>query len=266
LTSSEAASDIGKEAAKGAAGELAGGIIGKAAGKAFKAFPKISSGISGTPAVNIARAQQRGFKVFFPGVSREAAGKAQGSLEENLVKELFSPEEQVLIQAKDAGYADELMKSVMLKKINGEAITPKEAVGLRILAPVKRAADTQRGIGKNIQLDKATATARAKIAEEFPELTQKLGDTEKAITASQLRWPVPVNKTNPDQMNRLFTGLGAMGAYLNPKVLAGLVSSSPLAMGLAGATMGQVKRSIPKTARTAIQRGGIQSLIQALSE
>lgn len=265
-TSTGALSEIAKEGALGGVGEVTGRGIGKVAGKAFKAFPKFAHGVSGTPAVNIARAQQRGLKVFAPGISREAAGKAQEQVEHPLVAKLFTPEERVLIRAKDAGFADELMKSVMLKQELGQPITAKEAIGLRILAPVKRAADTLRGVRKNVELDKATTGARARIAEEFPELTKRLSDTERAITASQLRKPVPVNKTNPDQINRLFTGLGGLGMFINPKALLGLGAMSPLSMGLAGALMGQTKKSIPKMARRAIQRGSIQTLARILGE
>lgn len=265
-TSMGAISEIGKEGLEGGIGEVTGHGIGKVAGKAFKAFPKFASSVSGTPAVNIARAQQRGLKVFAPGISREAAGKAQEQVEHPLVAKLFSPEERVLIRAKDAGYADELMRSVMLKQELGQPITAKEAIGLRILAPVKRAADTQRGIGKNIQLDKATTGARAKIAEEFPELRNRLADTEKAITASQLRKPLRVNKTNPDQISGLAALLGSGFGFINPKLIGGMALASPLAMGLAGATMGQVKKSIPKGVRRAVQRGGVQTLERLLSE
>lgn len=266
MTAGGAAKEIGVEGAESALSEIAGMGIGKAAGAAYKAFPKFAHGISGTPAVNIARAQQRGFKVLAPGISREAAGKAQAAVEHPIIAKLFTPEEQVLLQAKDAGFADDLMKSVMLKQIKGEAITPKEAVGLRILAPVKRAADTLRGVSKNVELDKAVAGARGTIAKHFPELTKSLADTERAITASQLRMPVPVNKTNPNQANRLFTGLGGMATFIDPRLLAGLAASSPLSMGLMAATMGQFKRSVPAGVRRGIQRGTIQSLERALSE
>ena len=260
MTSKEAAKDIGVEGATSAAGQLFGMGLGKAASAGFKAFPKVAHAFSGTPAVNIARAQQRGFKVFSPGISREAAGKAQAAVEHPLIEKLFSPTERVLIRSKDAKFADNLVKSVMLKQERGLPITAKEAIGIRIMAPVKRAADTSRGISKNIEIDKAVTGARATIAENFPELTKRLSDTEKAITASQLRKFIPVNKTNPDQISKLGTLLSVLSGS------ASLPFSSPLSMGIAGATMGQVKKSIPATARTAIQRGSIQSLARVLGE
>lgn len=258
-TSTEAAKSIGIEGAMSAAGEATGLGIGRMAGKAYKAFPKVGHAFSGTPAVNLARAQKRGFGVYFPGMSREVAGEAQGKAENAIVDRMFSPKERVLLRSKDAGYADTLMKSVMLKQERGLPISPKEAIGLRIMAPVKRAADTMRGLSKNRELDNATRGARAVIANQFPVLSQRLGQTERSITASQLRKVLPVNKTNPDQISKLGTLLSVLSGSL------ALPFSSPLAMGVAGATMGQVKKSVPKMVRRGIQRTGIQSLERALA-
>jgi hypothetical protein len=252
--------EILKEGVMGGVGEVAGMGIGSLAAKGYKAFPKIAHSFSGTPATNIARAQQRGFKVFAPGISREAAGKAQAAVEHPLIEKLFTPVERVLIRDKDAGFANKLARSVMLKQERGLPITAKEAIGLRVMAPVKRAADTMKGIRKNVELDKATTGARGVIAEQFPELTKRLGSTERAITASQLRNILPVNKTNPDQISKLGTLLSVLSGSM------ALPLASPLSMGLAGATMGQVKKSISPMVRRAIQRGGIQSLERALSE
>jgi hypothetical protein len=154
----------------------------------------------------------------------------------------------------------------MLKQVTGKPITPKEAVGLRLLAPVKRAADTQRGITKNVELDKATSAARGVIADKFPKLTERLGDSERAITASQLRMPLRVNRTNPNQISGLTTTLGAALGFVDPRLLIGSLMASPLAMGVAGAAMGQLKRSIPKLARRGIQRAGSQTLARALDQ
>lgn len=299
MTSADAAKEIAKEAALGFAGEKTGQIVGRGAKAAYKAFPKIAHGISGTPAVNIARAQQRGLKVFAPGIagkveaaskafdqskglrkvteaykalkktpslSRKAAGEFQEKAEDALINRFFSPEERVLIRAKDAGYADKLMKSVMLKQERGLPITIKEAIGLRKLAPVKRAADTQRGISKNIELDRATKAARGTIAVQEPELARRLAQTEKSITASQLRKPFVVNKTNPDQMNKLFAFLSTTGATINPMALLSLFGLSPLSMGVAGATMGQIKKSVPSGIRRGVQRAGVQSLARMFGE
>lgn len=258
----EAAGSIGKEGAIGAIGELSGLGIGRAAAKAYKVFPKFASTFSGSPAVNFARAQKRGFGVFTPGVSREAAGKAQELVEAPIVKQLFSPEEQVLLKAKDAAYADELMRTVMLKQIQKVPITAKEAVGLRILAPVKRAADTMRGISKNIELDKAARGARGVIAEQLDDLSKALGQTERSITASQLRMPLRVNKTNPNQISGLTTTMGPM---LGLPALAATIPFSPLAMALGAATMGTVKRA-PKLFRRGVQRTATQALTRELGK
>jgi hypothetical protein len=247
-------------------GEVAGMGLGRGAAKVFKAFPKIASGISGTPANNIARAQKRGFKVFAPGISRADAGAAQGAVEGPIMTKFFKPEEIAKIDLNDAGYANEVVGKAYVKLMSGKALSPKEALAVRKVAPTIRAADTLKGIKKNVALDKTFQSAREVITKQFPELSDSLVNTEKAITASQLRMPVPVNKTNPNQISNLFTGLAGLGAFVNPKALLGLAAMSPLSMGLAGATMGQVKKSIPASVRRAIQRGGVQSLERALSE
>lgn len=272
-SSAEAAKSIGREAAISGAGEAAGGVVGRAAGAAYKAFPKIAAGLSGTPAVNIARAQQRGFKVFAPGVSRGVAGADQGAIEKELMGRYFSPEEIAKIDLGDAGFANDTVRNAYLKYLTKNPLTDKEALAVRKVSGTVRAADTVRGIKKNVALDKSFQNAREVIAKSFPGYSNALTRTEKAITASQLRKPLRVNKTNPDQLSGLTSTIGPVaGGIIGSAsgnvlpLLAGLLGASPLGMGLAGATMGQVKRSIPKLARRAIQRGGFQSLAQALGE
>lgn len=262
-TGREAAIKMRNEALFGAGGEITGLGLGRIAKGAYKAFPKAAQAFSGTPAVNVARAQQRGFGVFAPGIARQAAGEAQEKIEAPLIAKLFNTKEQVKIQAKDAGFANQLWNSVLKKQIEGKAITLKEAVGLRNLGSVIRAADTARGVKKNINLDKALSAARAVIAEQSPQLTKGLGDTERAITASQLRKPLRVNKTNPDQISGLTTTLGPM---LGIPALAATIPISPLAMGIYGAGMGTIKRRIPALLRRAIQRGVVQSGTRLLGQ
>jgi len=107
-TSMEAAKGIGKQGAMGAGGELLGQGIGAAAGAAFRGLPKIGQAMSGTPARNIAKAQLRGpLETFFPkiarGVSREAAGAEQGTIENRLLEQYFKPETIAALKLRKSG-------------------------------------------------------------------------------------------------------------------------------------------------------------------
>lgn len=260
MSGGEAAKEIAKETGYGAVGELTGIGLGRLASRGFKAFPKVGQAFSGTPATNIARAQQRGYKVFTPGVSRKAAGEMQGQAEEELMRTLFKPEEKISIDLNKKGFANKLIEDVALKIEKGKKISPKEALGVRRAIQSVYPPETAKGSVLGARLTKIGKEAKAALAEYFPDLTKKISQTEKAITASQLRIPLRVNRTNPNQISGLATTLGAF----RPVALAGTVPFSPLSMGLVGATMGQVKKSIPKGVRRAIQRSGTQSLVRAL--
>ena len=143
-------------------------------------------------------------------------------------------------------------------------LTAKEALAVRKAAPTIRAADNLKGIKKNVALDKAFQAAREVISDKFPDLSKSLVQSEKSITASQLRMPLPVKRTNPNQVSGLATLIGSGFGLVNPKLVAGLGLASPLSMGIAGALMGEAKKSVPKVARRAIQRTGSQALVRAL--
>jgi len=255
MTSLEAATGIGKEAGIGLVSELTGQGVGRLAAQGYKAFPKIAQAFSGTPATNIARAQKRGFGVYKTGVTRKVAGEAQQKTEEDLLRQFFQPKQKVAIDLNQRGFAQNMIEKAALKLEQGERLTPKEAVGVRRAIKVVYPPETAKGAPLGARLAKINEAARQVIAEDLPEFSKRLIDTEKAITRSQLLKPLRVNRTNPDQISGLATTLGAF----RPLALAATVPFSPLSMGFAGATMGAAKRHIPALLRRAIQRGAIQS-------
>lgn len=262
MTYGQAAKDIGIEGAISGAGELAGLGVGRVAKEGFKAFPKIANAVSGSPAVNFARAQKRGFRVFTPGVGRSEAGAAKKTIEDRLFGLFYKPEEKVAIDLNKRGFANELIENAALKIENGERLTPKEAIGVRRAVDIVFPPQSAKGAPLGARLENIRKAARQVISEDLPELSDALVKSEKSITASQLRMPLRVNRTNPNQISGLATTLGAF----RPLALAATVPFSPLAMGTAAAGMGAVRKAVPAGVRHAIQRTGIQSLSRALGD
>lgn len=253
-TSEEAAKRIAKKAGASAVAEAVTPsvfkLVGKAGKAAAKGFAGFGEAVSGTPAKNILRAINRGFKeTYLPKgqifKSRAKAGAEQGVIEKNLFKNVFTPEERVSLLTNKGGFADEAINNAFLKKELGQPLTPKEALATVQSIDAKFPTPTAKKMGLSAEMTKLRQEARAAIAEAYPEYSNALKTTEKAITRSQLSKPFKVNRSNPDKYSGfsgaiaplLGAGTYAAGGGVLPTVFAAL-GSSPLAFGVTGSLAG----------------------------
>lgn len=257
-TSTSAAANIAKEGAMGGVGDGVGGLVGRGMGAAFKALPKIGQGMSGTPARNLVKAQQRGFMgTYFPeaakGLTREQAGTAQGVVEKQVMNKYFQPREIARMELRKSGLADQVVEDSLTKMLEKKWLTPKEAVST--IKSIKTIySDTPKGQKVAPILNKLNRFAELVASKSDPEYKAARKVSEATILKDQLSKFLRVNKTNPNE----YSGFaGSLGAF-KPAAYAATIPFSPLAFGVTNSVLGSLKKNIPAIVRKTLGITGSQ--------
>jgi hypothetical protein len=240
---------VGIEATGAALKPVVNGL-GKVAG-AILPGAKTGEALSGTPARNLTRAYKQGFyDTYVSPKNLKAAGSAYGDAESNLVGKTLTPEDQANILINPKGEANQKIADTYTQWLKGQPISPEDAVAARKAIDVVYPPSTARNMPRIAKFSEFRSALNDVIGQTAPDFKQASDDYAASKLRSQLLKPARVNTSNPDQYSKLgamlegvaLTGGAGFGHAI--PIAAGILGTSPLAMGLASSVAGSTARGI----------------------
>lgn len=211
---------------------------------------KTGEALSGTPANNLTRAYDQGFKKTYLDPLPLAKASENFGTAKTAMGGALTPEQQVAMTINPSGQANQKVSDVMLSWLKGEPISGQDALAARQGIDTIFPADTMKKQVQRGALGQFRSALNDILDSENPAMKKASDDYAASKLRSQLMMPARVNKSNPNQYSKLgailetiaMTGGAGFGHAI--PVAAGIVGTSPLAMGVASSAAGSTSRGI----------------------